>query len=77
MPTVFKKARARRERASGPFACLPFRPHGKTRGRWSAPLHKNKKEFRHVHDLFPLRLPHGLCPLTEGQLADMAALHQC
>ena len=25
MPTVFKKARARRYRASGPFACLPSR----------------------------------------------------
>jgi hypothetical protein len=41
------------------------------------PRRKTRKEFNHVHDMLSLRLPHGLCPFPEGQLADLATLHQC
>ena len=51
-----------RQRRPGPFACQPFWPPGRTRRRWSAPPHKDKKEFSRVHDMFPLRLPNQLCP---------------
>lgn len=78
MPTVLEKARARRDSAVlGLFTCQPFWPPGTTRRKFSGTPIKNKKEFSHVHDMFPLRLPHSLCSLTERQLADLAALYQC
>ena len=43
MPTVVKKARARRERASGPFACLLLKSLTGTRRRRRVGIPKSKE----------------------------------
>ena len=55
MPTVVKKARARRERASGPFACLPARALQAHCADVLSAFRNSIEEAAHVCALFPQR----------------------